>query len=382
MKKSCMTLIVALVVCFFGGLAVLVVLSQLNQPAAHSPEHWHSQDWMQPDPKLPDPMPRRVLAMTDLPPLKEVPTLESLEAAIEKSAAVGCGGAVLSFSWPSLEKEPGKYTFDELKQSATLNSGRILYLGIQVLNTTVRDLPADLADKSFDDPIVIDRFKQLLDALGPLLKSRIRYLSIGNESDIYLAAHIDEVEPFKTFLQRTRDHAKSLAPSVKVSTTLTDAAVAKESMMRLIESMDAYFLTYYHGQHGIEGEFKDTATTKQSIVDLVNSLDDRAVVFQEIGFPSHVQLASPEQQAEFVAGVFDAWEQLGEKVELMNYFLMYDFPESLIQEQFGYYGIEGENASLMQFMSSLGLHTADGVPKPAWSVFQQRAPVAVAEVNQ
>ncbi|MFT5185809.1 MAG: hypothetical protein ACI84C_002958 [Flavobacteriales bacterium] len=38
-------------------------------------------------------------------------------------------------------------------------------LNIPVLNTVVKDVPSDLADVDFDDPVMIERFEILLDSI-------------------------------------------------------------------------------------------------------------------------------------------------------------------------------------------------------------------------
>jgi hypothetical protein len=316
--------------------------------------------------------------MTDLPPLDPPPTPPDMVDAIAKSRKVGCNAAVLSFSWPSLQPRRNEFTLEELKSSVKLNEGRFLFLGIQVLNTTVKDLPTDLQDQSFAAPETIRRFCSFLDGIAPLLKNRIHFLSVGNESDVYLAAHPAELAEFKMFLNAVRKHAKSINPQLTVGTTLTDGGARKSEISSLVEEMDAHFLTYYHGQIGLSGEFKNADSTSSEIIALADQLNDRPIVFQEIGFPADPMLASPLQQAKFVDGVFDAWDHLEDRIGMINYFMMYDFPPTFVKEQVGYYGVADESKALARFLGSLGLHESDGTAKPSWEVFKKRA----ANLNQ
>lgn len=358
---------IVLVVC--GVIFYILVAQDVeSRPASE----WQKELWMQPDPQLPHEMPARLLAITDLPPLNPMPTPADYAAAISKSKQSGCNAAVLTISWHDLESQAGRFTFDALKGAVELHSGRALFLGIQVVNTTVRDMPADLRPKPFDAPEVLARFRAVLDALKPLLQNRVRFLSIGNETDIYLSVHPDEAEAFETFLNAGYRYAKSLAPNLTVGTTLTDGAALQPEFRKLVQSMDAHFLTYYHGQHGVSGAFKDPETTKQDILALAGGLDARPIVFQEIGFPAHESLGSPEGQVAFVNGVFDAWDELGSRVALVNYFMMYDFPKSFAEELVTYYGVTDETERLANFIGSLGLHTTDGRPRPAWEVFSSK----------
>lgn len=367
-----MIVIAALVILAGVALCVALVL-WFNGPTSMTADQLQGQAWMRPDRSLPGERPTRLLAMTDLPPLSPAPTPVDFVVAKEKSTQAGCQAAVLSFSWPALEPSEDRFTIEELNGSILLQEGRFLFLGIQVVNTTVKELPADLQDRPFDDPVVIQRFKSFLDALGPLLKNRVVYLSIGNETDVYLSANPDQWQPYRNFLLESYQHAKSINPNLVVGTTLTDGGAIEPEFQELVEGLDAHFLTYYHGQHGLEGKFKDPAETKTELVTLANKLnDDRPIVFQEIGFPADSTLGSPEGQAQFVAGVFDAWEELGDRVQMINYFMLYDFPESFVQEQLAYYGVPKEQQRLARFIGSLGLHQCDGSPRPAWEIFQQR----------
>jgi hypothetical protein len=362
-------LLITFVVLVFGS---LIYLAPVHQAESRPASEWQSESWQQSDRLLPTETPSRLLALTDLPPLDPAPTPDDFLAAVRKSTLAGCDAAVLTISWPALEPRKGKLTFGELEGAVELHKGRFLFLGIQVVNTTVKELPADLQGKSFDDPEVLKRFRLLLDSIAPLLKNRIRFLSIGNETDVYLSAHSDEAEAYATFLNAAHRHAKSIAPELTVSTTVTEAGALQQNIRELVRPMDAHFLTYYHGQHGMEGTFKDPTSAKQDILAIAAQLDDRPIVFQEIGFPAHELLGSPEEQAVFVNGVFDAWAELGGRVPMVNYFMMYDFPKTFVREQMSYYGVTDETERLANFIGSLGLHESDGTPRAGWKVFVRR----------
>ncbi|MES9971227.1 MAG: hypothetical protein ABW092_14425 [Candidatus Thiodiazotropha sp.] len=358
------------IVIFISG--YLIYFTTPHQAESRLASEWNSESWQQPDGFLAKEIPSRLLAITDLPPLDPVPRPEDFVAAVRKSTLAGCDAAVLTISWPALEPQQGQFTFDQLKEALELQKGRFLFLGIQVVNTTVKEFPFDLQEKPFDDPDVLKRFHLLLDAIAPLLKNRIRFLSIGNETDVYLSIYPDETEAYATFLNAARRHAKSIAPDLIVSTTVTEAGALQSDIRELVRHMDAHFLTYYHGQHGMKGTFKNPRSATKDILAIATRLDDRPIVFQEIGFPAHESLGSPEKQAIFVNGVFDAWAELGSRVPMINYFMMYDFPKTFVTEQLSYYGVSDETERLSNFVGSLGLHESDGTPRAAWKVFVRR----------
>ncbi|MCF6286925.1 MAG: M48 family metalloprotease [Candidatus Hydrogenedentes bacterium] len=238
MSRNVLGLIAAALSTVFLALAWVSTWFDVSRPA----DEWHTESWMGADPKLPATIPTRILSLTDLPPLDPMPGPEDFLAAIEKSKVAGCSGAVLTYSWPSLEPRKGAFTLEELKGAVALNEGRVLYLGIQVLNTTVKEFPHDLSGRAFDDPQLIERFRTFLDGLAPLLQHRVRFLSIGNESDVYLSIHPDETDAFGVFLNAARDHAKHIAPELLVGTTLTDAGAVQltknpDAMIRALQKI-------------------------------------------------------------------------------------------------------------------------------------------------
>ncbi len=349
------------------GLVLVVVTSQ---PGGRTALEWQSEPWMQADENQPEA--DRILAITDLPPLGEGLKAEDFAVAVEKSRAAGCKGAVLTYSWPSLEPREGSFTLRDLGEGVALNRGRVLFLGIQVLNTTVKEVPTDLQAKSLDDPEVLRRFRKFLDGLAPLLRNRIRYLSIGNESDIYLSANPDELPAFVVFFESARQHAKSIAPHLVVGTTLSAEGATRSRFHELLAAADAHFLTYYHGKSEVADGFQDSATTRDALLAMAANLDDRPIVFQELGYPASDEISSEQKQAAFVTGVFDAWDELGARVPFVNYFMMYDFPDEMARQQMSYYGVDDEEVGFLSFVTSLGLHRVDRTPRAGWDVFMKR----------
>ena len=133
----------------------LVLVWMMPSPSvqARSAASWHTEPWMGVGKKFTRLSSTRILSITDLPALDPIPKPADYVAAIRKSTDADCKGAVL------------------------LNEGRVLYLGIQIFNTTVKDLPEDLHGKRLDDPEVIRRFRVLLDGLKPLLQIQLLFPS-------------------------------------------------------------------------------------------------------------------------------------------------------------------------------------------------------------
>jgi hypothetical protein len=314
--------------------------------------------------------PARVLALTDLPPLVGAPSPQEFIDARDLATSVGCSGAVLSYSWPALESTSGVVDAAELEGVIEFQEGRVLYLGIQVLNTTVAELPPDLEGVALDASAVLDRFENFLEQLAPSLE-HMRYLSIGNEVDVYLALHPDQRPAWLHFLEHAATTARRVAPGILVGTTVTERGAEDAGYVELVAGLDVHCVTFYHGRSGVDGEFEVADLAARRIQELVDGIeDDRPVVFQELGHPSHPSLAGEDEQARFVASAFEGLDAVRTRVPFVNWFLLYDFPPEFVRGQVAYYGLDPEAADdLTAFLGSLGLHRSDGSEKPGWQVF-------------
>jgi hypothetical protein len=99
--------------------------------------------------------------------------------------------------------------------------GFALLLGIQLINTTTRAVPLDLNRVAFDSTTTRSRFHKLTDAIKPIATSHIRYISIGNEVDVYLGAHPGEWDPNRAFRSDSIAYVHQVLPGVKVGVTTT-----------------------------------------------------------------------------------------------------------------------------------------------------------------
>src|SRR5829696_780242 len=172
-----------------------------------------------------------ILSISTTPRLDPPPVLRDYLDAFEHGAEAGVTGNFISYKWSELEPTPGEFDLEDLTNG--LNYLRTFYdyqflLGIQLLNTTDRETPADLLDVPFDDPRMLERFKALFDALLPYVEEDVRYLSIGNEVDIYLATQ-GEWNAYGTFYTAAVDYVHQTAPWMQVGITATYGGVQQHS---------------------------------------------------------------------------------------------------------------------------------------------------------
>jgi hypothetical protein len=254
-------------------------------------------------------------------------------------------------------------------------SGYTQLVGIQTINTTTRELPDDLAGLPFDSPVVRARFHQLIDRLRPILEnSALRYLSIGNEVDVYLAAHPAEWAAYRVFYEDAVDYVHQKLPALQVGVTVTsDGALTDHpaEVATLTRHSDAVILTYYP----LNASFRVRAPSaaRSDIARMVTLGNGRPVVLQEVGYPSAVEVGSSEQaQAEFVDTVFAAWADAGSAITFLNFYMLHDFSLADCSGWASYYGV-GTDPTAVAFLCSLGLRQRDGTPKLAWTAFQRAA---------
>jgi hypothetical protein len=315
----------------------------------------------------------QVLGMAMNPRMTPDPVLQDFLDGLQLAHEAGVNGNAFTEKWSVLEPAAGEFTTG--KYVDDMNGYLAFYpdtslLGIQVLNTTDKETPPDLLDVPFDDPLMLQRFQALIDSMLPL-DPNVRYLSIGNEVDVYLATH-NEWDAYKTFYDGALEYVHQVAPQLQVGVTVTYNGIRDFplNVERLNEHSDVFIVTYY--PLGIMFTTDDPAAPLTDFPKMIEAAGDRPVVLQEVGYPSAELLdGSEEEQAEFVRNVFAAWAAAGDAIPFLDFFLMHDLTEAFCDNLEAYYGIEHPN--FHAFLCTLGLRREDGTPKLAWDTFVEEA---------
>lgn len=321
-------------------------------------------------------VPERTLAIAIIPALEPPVTADNVirryTDAIQRSTDAGATGNLVAKAWSELEPTTGDYTLDELMSS--LNVGTQTYdqsqfLGIQVLNTTVKETPPDLLPVAFDAPEMIQRFQQLFDAILPHLEEKTHYVSIGNEVDVYLMAHPDEWKPYKQFYEAALTYIHQTAPWIKVGVTTTFGGTlsAYEQVVDLNTMSDVFIMTYYPLKDGFGVRPPDSPLS--DFPQMVKWAGDKPLILQEVGYPAAESWGSSEaDQADFVRNVFKAWDADAVHIPFLSYFAMGDFSDELCKGFMTYYGLPDQQV-FYDFLCTLGLLKVDGTPRQAWQAF-------------
>lgn len=313
----------------------------------------------------------RWMAISAFPRSVPTSTPKDLVDAIDLVYNAGSRGYFESKSWKAIEPRTGGLSIADLKTSLNyLGNTRkftVLMLGIQVINTTAKETPADLAGVAFDSPQMKTRFHALVDAIKPALNSRVKYLSIGNEVDAYLSLHPAEWDAYRAFFLDAQQYVHSVLPGIAVGVTATFDGARGPNASRvaaMAAAADVWILTYYPLGAGFKPRAASTATA--DIAQMISIVKGKPLVLQEVGYPSAAALGSSEAaQADFVANVMAAWKDQGARIPFLNFLGLHDTSPSQCDVYAAYYGQPG-SAAFKAYLCSLGLRHADGTPKAAW----------------
>lgn len=299
--------------------------------------------------------------------------VKELTDSILEERKMGCNVMASSVKWSELEPSPGDYKLDKLRNDLS-NQAKLGFtpvLTIQTIDTNNRALPLELAAERWDSEVMLAREKSLLDAVAKVLPSETGAVMLGNEVDIYLRSHRDEINGYVRFLANGKKCLKAARSGTSVGVTTTFSGIGLDSKLisRLQNGMDLVSMTYYP-------ERQDFSVLPVSEVsrhfEQMTKLAAGKLFIQEAGYPaSQVLGSSEEQQAAFVDALFDAMARYKERLYGVCYFLSVDFNDKLVNSFVRYYDVGTEQFRAM--LSTLGLKKQDGTPRAAWAEFKKRA---------
>ncbi len=299
---------------------------------------------------------------------------ESIRDAIHLARQAGTDGDYSAHRWSELEPAVGQFELDDVHRSLHVMHdvlGWRMFVGIALIDTVRREVPSDLDGVAWDSPVMKKRFHALVDALGPDLRERVDYLSIGNEVDVYLGANPAEFDSYRRFYEDALAYVHSVAPNVKVGVTVTfGGALGKDAarVKRLLRKSDVAILAYYPFDAGFQ--FANPHAPITDLPKMIAWASPKKLLLQEVGFSSAPMLGSSEEaQATFVRDFFAAWDQTGDAIPFASIFMLHDLPEKTCNELSRYYGLR--SPAFDAYLCSIGLLRVDGTPKKAWDALLQ-----------
>jgi len=286
------------------------------------------------------------------------------------TAALGLGVEVIDIAmpWGSLETRcnPPTYDptfvgyFDAISAVFPTQGIKVGFVVLGPVNTNVKEVPADVASSSLDDPSLIACFNGMLDFVLPKLSSaELVSFAIGNEIDGYLGQNSARWSEFSSFFSATSAHAKSKRPGLRVGSVATLGGLlggSRSFLLELNQKTDLVLFTDY----GLEQDFtvKPSSSVASDWDELVSLYPGKKIHAQEAGHPSSAACSSSEAlQAEWFSSVYATWDRHPEELELVYIAFLTDWNPATIDQTASYYGLN--DPRFKGFLGSLGLRRWD-----------------------
>jgi hypothetical protein len=317
------------------------------------------------------------MALAANPSANESFDAKTVNARFEQSVHAGVSYVYLSPKWNELESRPGKYDFKDLdfQIGQAVQHGLPLICNVRIVDTNQRSMPADLDNRSFNDPQLRERLLSLFAAIMPRFQGHAKYILVGNEIDGYFKIHPAEVAGYRELYLAAATRVKELQPGTPVSTTITfDGMSVADSLLKpLMDATDFFSLTYYP----LTPEFivRDPDSVKSDFARMKAAAHHKKILLQEVGYPSSpLNKSSEEKQAALCRNVLAQLRTHKEDFIGAYWFTMCDFPDSIVQNLAKYYHL-GDVDRFKGFLGSLGMFDQRGNPKKSWLVFSEEAPL-------
>jgi hypothetical protein len=282
-----------------------------------------------------------------------------------RAQAAGAEATSLCVNWDQVEPAPRVYVdpFNILTTAAQFypaHNSRISFT-IRPIDANSKTVPPDLRDVAFNNPVMIERFTTMIGWVLERMKDvSFTSIQIGNEIDKYVGF---DVASYAEFVYWANVKVKSVRPDIKVGYTATWDGLVRNPTKDLLVWLNAYVdvvgVTYYP----IEGNFQvRLPTCVQSDFDgLMRNYPEKAVFFQEVGYPSGPLCSSSEaQQSEFVQNVFAAWDRYPNNIGYLSFVRVHDWPKSTADSVASGPPYHLPYPEFSEFMRTLGLRTYPG----------------------
>ena len=300
---------------------------------------------------------------------------DSLVSAILITRALGSTVFQMGELWSALEPAPGSIQLGNLR--STLDQLEALgfapYYNLRVIDTNQRGVPADLAGRAWDDPVLVARADAIVDTLANVFQTHhLAAFSFGNEVDGYLGSRQAELAAFRALLVRERSRMRAKIPALAVgcctqSPPQNGYAWVGDTLNRYT---DLAIYTYYPFQPGMDFVHRPTSTFEPDMAAMVTRNPGKPIALQEVGYSSSaVNGSSPAAQADFVRRFRRYMSGTpSSQVAFASWFLLTDWSSSTLNTLFAYYGFVTPGFS--EYLGNLGLRDSVGVTKPAWDAWR------------
>lgn len=280
-------------------------------------------------------------------------------------------------NWTSIETAPSVFNltlFDIANYYYPLHSMPI-DITIAPISTNNLEVPSDLVSITFDNPVLINRFKILLDSIKIHIPNiTVSSLVIGSEHDVYFGGNVTLWSQYTTFYNAILSYAKTLWPGIKVATELTfDGITGYNASAQILNTNSDYVGVSYYPLNS-NFTVKPVSTIPTDFSNLVSLYPSKPIYFYQYGYPSSVSCNSSEtQQAQFITQTFTSWDTYASNIKMIDFTWLHDLDTAAVNYYETYYGIS--DTVFLEYLHTIGLRTwnGNGTDKAAFTELQCQA---------
>ena len=265
-------------------------------------------------------------------------------------------------TWTALETSPLIYNFSILDIANMYYPAYNMPIDLTIapIATNKLEVPSDLITKAFNDSILINRFKKLLDSIKVHIPNiTLSSLIIGSESDIYLGTNATAWSQYTTFYSSVSAYAKTLWPGLKVATELTFTGLTSQNIFAQTLNLNSDYIGISYYPLNTNFTVKPVSTIPTDFATLVNLYSSKPLWFYQYGYPSSSTCNSSEvQQAQFIQQTFMSWDNYDSNIKMIDFTWLHDLDTAKVNFYATYYGIKDK--VFLEYLQTLGLRTWNG----------------------
>lgn len=293
-------------------------------------------------------------------------TAASALAADLATFGAGARAEVIVLPWDAAPTAPDEAL--SKKTAFYAAHGRSVLLNLAVVDRKVDHRPAALAGASWSSSKTLAAIEASIDALFASSGDEVRFLTLGRDVDVYLAAHPSERSAFVAFAKQAcayaRDH--SGAPkNLGVGVAFTPSAPKMETAFTdLLDVADITVLSYFPGIDEFEPDAASGAAVVMAQLGELGAA--KPIVLQAAGVPTAAAAGgSDAAQQTFFTTLLGAVSAQRKSFALVNVVELNDAASSCA----AWAEAQGDppDGPLTAYACSLGLLGGGGAPKPAWA---------------
>ncbi|HLC83536.1 MAG TPA: T9SS type A sorting domain-containing protein [Bacteroidia bacterium] len=282
---------------------------------------------------------------------------------------IGMSSVGMFQNWTNIETAPGVFDlflFDIANFYYPAN-GMPVDLTIAPIATNQLEVPSDLTSTTFDSPVMINRFKILLDSIDAHIPSlTLSSLVIGSEHDIYIGGNTTLWNQYTIFYDSVSAYAKMLWPGLKVATELTFTGITNYNSFAQTLNTNSDYIGVSHYPLNNDFTVKPVSILAGDFDTLVTLYPSKPICFYQYGYPSSTSCNSSEAlQSQFITETFNVWDTYSSNVRMIDFTWLHDLDTATVNYYATYYGIT--DTVFLEFLRTLGFRdwNGNGSDKPA-----------------